>query len=296
MKILLVGAKGQLGQQIIKIIKEKKSELGSLPKDIINAELVCMDIDDLDITNIDQVKSILNKEKPNIIINSAAFTNVDGCESNYDLAFKVNALGGRNLAIVSEEIGAKLVHISTDYVFDGKGSSPLKECDITMPISAYGKTKLLGENYVKDFCSRYFIVRTAWLYGYFGKNFVYTIMNAGRERGKLTVVNDQRGNPTNAEDLAYHVLKLAVTEEYGIYHCTGDGECTWYDFASKIIEYSGIDCEVLPVTSDEYKTPAKRPEYSSLDNMMLRNTIGDEMREWEEALKCFMNNKDKYTK
>ncbi|MDU1314676.1 MAG: dTDP-4-dehydrorhamnose reductase [Clostridium septicum] len=296
MKILLVGAKGQLGQQIIKIIKEKKSELGSLPKDIINAELVCMDIDDLDITNIDQVKSILNKEKPNIIINSAAFTNVDGCESNYDLAFKVNALGGRNLAIVSEEIGAKLVHISTDYVFDGKGSSPLKECDITVPISAYGKTKLLGENYVKDFCSRYFIVRTAWLYGYFGKNFVYTIMNAGRERGKLTVVNDQRGNPTNAEDLAYHVLKLAVTEEYGIYHCTGDGECTWYDFASKIIEYSGIDCEVLPVTSDEYKTPAKRPEYSSLDNMMLRNTIGDEMREWEEALKCFMNNKDKYTK
>ncbi|AYE34890.1 dTDP-4-dehydrorhamnose reductase [Clostridium septicum] len=296
MKILLLGAKGQLGQQIIKIIKEKKSELGSLPKDIINAELVCMDIDDLDITNIDQVKSILNKEKPNIIINSAAFTNVDGCESNYDLAFKVNALGGRNLAIVSEEIGAKLVHISTDYVFDGKGSSPLKECDITVPISAYGKTKLLGENYVKDFCSRYFIVRTAWLYGYFGKNFVYTIMNAGRERGKLTVVNDQRGNPTNAEDLAYHVLKLAVTEEYGIYHCTGDGECTWYDFASKIIEYSGIDCEVLPVTSDEYKTPAKRPEYSSLDNMMLRNTIGDEMREWEEALKCFMNNKDKYTK
>ncbi|WLF70047.1 dTDP-4-dehydrorhamnose reductase [Clostridium septicum] len=296
MKILLVGAKGQLGQQIIKIIKEKKSELGSLPKDIINAELVCMDIDDLDITNIDQVKSILNKEKPNIIINSAAFTNVDGCESNYDLAFKVNALGGRNLAIVSEEIGAKLVHISTDYVFDGKGSSPLKECDITVPISAYGKTKLLGENYVKDFCSRYFIVRTAWLYGYFGKNFVYTIMNAGRERGKLTVVNDQRGNPTNAEDLVYHVLKLAVTEEYGIYHCTGDGECTWYDFASKIIEYSGIDCEVLPVTSDEYKTPAKRPEYSSLDNMMLRNTIGDEMREWEEALKCFMNNKDKYTK
>lgn len=296
MKILLLGAKGQLGQQIIKIIKEKKSELGSLPKDIINAELVCMDIDDLDITNIDQVKSILNKEKPNIIINSAAFTNVDGCESNYDLAFKVNALGGRNLAIVSEEIGAKLVHISTDYVFDGKGSSPLKECDITVPISAYGKTKLLGENYVKDFCSRYFIVRTAWLYGYFGKNFVYTIMNAGRERGKLTVVNDQRGNPTNAEDLAYHVLKLAVTEEYGIYHCTGDGECTWYDFASKIIEYSGIDCEVLPVTSDEYKTPAKRPEYSSLDNMMLRNTIGDEMREWEAALKCFMNNKDKYTK
>lgn len=296
MKILLVGAKGQLGQQIIKIVKEKKSELGSLPKDIINADLICMDIDDLDITNIDQVKSVLNKEKPNIIINSAAFTNVDGCESNYDLAFKVNALGGRNLAIASEEIGAKLVHISTDYVFDGKGSSPLKECDITIPISAYGKTKLLGENYVKDFCSRYFIVRTAWLYGYFGKNFVYTIMNAGKERGKLTVVNDQRGNPTNAEDLAYHVLKLAVTEEYGIYHCTGDGECTWYDFASKIIEYSGIDCEVLPVTSDEYKTPAKRPEYSSLDNMMLRNTVGDEMREWEEALKCFMNNKDKYTK
>ena len=158
------------------------------------------------------------------------------------------------------------------------------------PVSAYGTTKLLGEEYVRDFCSKYFIVRTAWLYGYFGKNFVYTIMRAGKERGKLTVVNDQKGNPTNAEDLAYHLLKLALTEEYGVYHCTGEGECTWYDFACKIIEYAGIDCKVLPVTSEEYKTPAKRPEYSSLDNMMLRCTIGNNMREWKDALKVFMDN------
>ncbi len=188
-----------------------------------------------------------------------------------------------------EEIGAKLVQVSTDYVFSGGGDKPLTEYDLTDPNSVYGKTKLLGENYVREFSSKYFIVRTAWLYGYVGHNFVYTMRKLGKEQDMITVVNDQRGNPTNANDLAYHILKLIQTEEYGIYHCTGKGECTWYEFAKMIIELSGEKCEVKPCTSEEYKDSAKRPEYSSLDNMMLRNTVGDEMRDWKDAIKSFMN-------
>ena len=147
----------------------------------------------------------------------------------------------------------------------------------------------MGENYVREFCSKYYIVRTAWLYGYVGKNFVYTMMNLGKTKEAIKVVNDQRGNPTNANDLAYHILKLINTEEYGVYHCTGEGECSWYDFAKKIIELSGEKCIVNPCTSDEYPTPAKRPEYSSLDNMMLRCTVGNEMRNWEDAIEYFVN-------
>ena len=207
MKILLIGAKGQLGSQIMHIIKNGKSELGSVPAEVLNAEIIETDVDTLDITNLQMVKESVKTNMPDVVINCAAFTNVDGCESNKDLAFKVNALGARNVAIACEEIGAKLIHVSTDYVFSGVGSTPLSEDAITAPVSAYGTTKLLGEEYVREFCSKYFIVRTAWLYGYFGKNFVYTIMRAGKERGKLTVVNDQKGNPTNAEDLAYHLLK-----------------------------------------------------------------------------------------
>ncbi|NSA78150.1 dTDP-4-dehydrorhamnose reductase [Clostridium beijerinckii] len=250
-------------------------------------------MDELDITNLEQVKSKINNLKPNVIINCAAATNVDGCESNEDFAFKVNSIGPRNLAIASEEVGAKLVQVSTDYVFSGIGNKPLTEYDLTVPYSVYGKTKLLGENYVRELSSKYFIVRTAWLYGYVGHNFVYTMRRLGKEKEFITVVNDQRGNPTQANDLAYHILKLIQTEEYGVYHCTGKGECTWYDFAKMIIELSGEKCEVKPCTSEEYKTPAKRPEYSSLDNMMLRCTVGDDMRDWKDAIKSFINKLDK---
>lgn len=290
MKILITGANGQLGTQIKNIINNGKSEIGNIPETVKSAEIFGVDIDVLDITDLKAVKEYVHNIKPEVIINSAAYTNVDACEENKDLAFKVNTLGARNLAIASEEVGAKLIHVSTDYVFSGEGTEALKEYDITGPVSVYGTTKLMGEDYVRDFSSRYFIVRTAWLYGYNGKNFVYTIMKAAKERGSLTVVNDQKGNPTNAEDLAHHILKLIPTEEYGVYHCTGTGECTWYDFACKIVEFANIDCTVAPVTSEEFNRAAKRPTFSSLDNMMLRNTVGDEMRPWEEALKMFIEN------
>lgn len=290
MNILLTGAKGQLGSQIMNIIQSGASEIGKIPSAVAEAKITGIDIQDLDLTDLEAVRNYLKELRPDVVINPAAFTNVDACETNIDTAFKVNALAARNMAMVCEEIGAKLIHISTDYVFSGVGTEPLKEHDMPAPVSIYGKTKLAGENFVREFCSKYFIVRTAWLYGYNGKNFVYTIMNAAKEKGHLTVVDDQRGNPTNAEDLAHHILKLAVTEEYGVYHCTGEGECSWYDFAKAIVEYAGINCTVDPITSEQLvNRAAKRPAYSSLDNMMLRCTVGNEMREWKEALKEFIN-------
>lgn len=288
-KLLIVGYNGQLGLEVTRIAEGKN-----------NIEIVKQSSKDLDITKGLQVLSCIRNIEPNIIINCAAYTNVDQAEEDYEKAFQVNALGPRNLAIAAEAVGAKLVHISTDYVFDGNGvivndkAMPYREYDVPKPINVYGKTKLLGENYVRDFCSRYFIIRTAWLYGENGSNFVKTIIKAAKEKGRLQVVNDQLGNPTNAEDLAKHIIKIALTEDYGIYHCTGNGIASWYDFACKIVEYTGIDCVVEPVTSEQYARKAKRPSYSCLDNMMLRSTIGDNMRNWEEALFDFIKNRMRF--
>lgn len=271
------------------MIEKGKSEIGEIDKEYLKAEIRCVGHNDLDITNLKEVLDFICKFKPDIIVNCAAYTNVDKCESDMDMAFKVNSLGPRNLAMAAEKVGAKLLHVSTDYVFNGQGNIPFKEYDLPQPVSVYGKTKLLGEQYVRENCSRYFIVRTAWVYGYYGKNFVYTIMKAGKEKGHLDVVEDQRGNPTNAEDLAHHILKILLTEEYGIYNCTGTGECSWYDFAREIINLSKINCTVSPITSDNLGRAAKRPAFSSLDNMMLRATVGDEMRPWKEAIKEFID-------
>ncbi len=288
MKLLITGGKGQLGSQIKSIIERNGSDIGKLYTRYKDCECKFIDYDELDITHYSEVISYISSFRPDAIINCAAYTNVDGCESDRDTAFRINAIGPRNLAMASEKYGIKLLHVSTDYVFSGEGTVPFKEYDIPQPVSVYGKTKLLGEQYVRENCRHYFIVRTAWLYGQWGKNFVYTIMKAAKEKGHLDVVNDQRGNPTYAEDLAHHILKIILTDEYGIYHCTGAGECSWYDFACKIVECSGINCTVSPVTSDKINRAAKRPAYSSLDNMMLRATIGDGMRPWEEALQSFI--------
>lgn len=290
MKILITGCKGQLGTELQDIVRKGRAEIGEISNIIKEANIIALDVDELNITNLMEVKEKIGFLKPDVVINCAAATNVDGCESDEDFAFKVNSLGPRNLAMICDEMGAKLVQVSTDYVFSGVGEKPLTEYDLTAPYSVYGKTKLLGENYVREFCSKYYIVRTAWLYGYVGHNFVYTMRRLGKEKDSINVVNDQIGNPTHANDLAYHILKLIETDEYGIYHCTGKGECSWYDFAKMIIELSGEECIVNPCTSEEYKTPAKRPEYSSLDNMMLRNTVGDEMRNWQDAIKSFIEN------
>lgn len=289
MKILITGANGQLGNELQSIISKGKSEIGSIPNQYKDCVIIATDVDELDITNTSEVLNFVKENKPDIIFNCAAMTNVDGCETAFETAFKINAIGVRNLGLAAESINAKFVHVSTDYVFAGDGTRPYVEWDLTNPQSIYGKSKRLGEEYALNFCKKTFVVRTSWLYGYVGKNFVKTMRNLGRTKDEIKVVNDQRGNPTNANDLAHHLLKLGVTEEYGIYHCTGEGECTWYDFATKIMEYSNLSCKVNPCTSDEFPSPTKRPAFSSLDNLALKCTVGNEMRNWEEALKEYIS-------
>lgn len=297
-RILITGSKGQLGTEIQKQLRLGCSEIGSIPESLKHAEAVPIDLDTLDLSKLSEVKEYVRNVNPELIINCAAFTNVDGCETNHDTAFQANALGPRNLALAAEECGAKLVHVSTDYVFDGKdnGQVPRDESDRPNPISAYGSTKLAGEEFVRAFSSRYFIVRTAWLYSYYGKNFVKTIVTAAKKTGALEVVNDQCGNPTNAADLAHELLQLADTEEYGLYHCTGEGICSWYDFASEIVKDAGIEATVAPISTEGYKQKhpqsADRPAWSALDNRMLRCTIGNEMRDWRTALEEFFRNWD----
>ena len=295
MKILITGCNGQLGTELQKQLSVGYSELGDIPAQLKDAEVIPIDIDVLDLSEEDEVRNYVLSCKPDVIFNCAAYTNVDGCETNKELAYKANALGPKNLALAAKEINAKLIHISTDYVFDGKDNDqvPRSEEDVPNPISAYGNTKLAGETFVQDCCTKYFIVRTAWLYSYYGKNFVKTIVNAGRKYGTLEVVNDQYGNPTNAEDLAHVLLWLSVTENYGIYHCTGEGVCSWYDFASEIICLSGVKATVSPCTTQEYKTKhpesADRPLWSALENRKLKETIGSPMRNWEDALASFFD-------
>lgn len=290
MRILITGAKGMLASQIIKDLERGYTELGELPKEMQNAQVITCDVNELDITDNNACRTYFIEKMPDICINCAAFTNVDGCEDNKMAAFKVNAMGARNLARACELVGAKLVHVSTDYVFSGEGNTPFCEYDMPNPQSVYGKTKLMGERFVEQFCSKYFIVRTAWLYGYAGNNFVKTMVKLGTEKGALKVVDDQKGNPTNAADLSHHILTLAPTCEYGIYHCTGEGECTWYEFAKEIIKLAGVNATVSPCTTEEFPRPAKRPAYSCLENMMLSATVGNKMRDWKEALKAYFDN------
>lgn len=289
MRILVTGANGMLATQIITDLTRGYSELGELPPAMKNAEVLAHDYTTLDITDNLACRAFFAENVPDICINCAAYTDVNGCEEEQLEAFKVNAMGARNLARACELVGAKLVHVSTDYVFSGEGNIPFCEYDMPAPQSVYGKTKLAGEAFVEQFSSKYFVVRTAWLYGYTGGNFVKTIVKAGAQKGELKVVNDQLGNPTNAADLSHHILKLAPTCEYGIYHCTGEGECSWYDFAQEIVSLSGVPTNVIPCTTEEFPTPAKRPAYSCLENMMLKATVGNDMRNWKVALKAYFD-------
>ncbi|MEW9123300.1 MAG: dTDP-4-dehydrorhamnose reductase [Thermotaleaceae bacterium] len=290
MKLLITGSHGQLGRELQKLYEQRRCSLGSIPKAYQDIQLFWTHKDTLDITNLEDMREKLKALRPQIVINTAAYTQVDQCEINQDQAFQNNAMGPRNLAMVCEEIRAKLLHLSTDYVFDGKSTVPYSEFDMPHPINIYGKTKYLGEEYIKQFSSRYFIVRTGWLYGMEGKNFVKTILHASKEKKELQIVSDQIGTPTYGVDLAYHLLHLALTDEYGIYHCTGNGQCSWYEFAKSIFAYAHRDCSIHPISSEEYPTLAPRPHYSTLDNSMLRCTIGDSMRNWKEALVDFMKN------
>ena len=276
MKIVITGANGMLA----KSVREKFK----------NEELVCTDVNELDITNKEQVLEFMNNEKPQYIINCAAYTAVDKAEENYELADKINANGPENLAIAAKEIDATLIHISTDYVFDGEldTNSSYVEEDITGPVTVYGKTKLHGEELLKENTDKYYIFRTAWLYGE-GNNFVRTMVDLGKQREEVSVVADQHGSPTYAEDLA-NIIKQAIDKKipYGIYHSTNEGFTTWYEFTKEIYKQAGISCKIKPVTSEEFIRPAKRPKNSKLNKEKLLS-MGIEIPNWQDALNRYLN-------
>lgn len=296
LNILITGGKGQLGNEIRRCLETGRAEIGPIPDDYVGAVFDSVDYDVLDITDEDAVLDFFQDSDYDIVINCAAFTNVDGCEADEEAAYKVNAIGAQNLAKAAYNNGAKFVHVSTDYVFPGTEDGDRVETDTPSPVSAYGRTKLAGEKLVIEANPRSFVVRTAWLYGYVGKNFVKTMRALGQSRDEITVVDDQLGNPTSANDLAYEILKVALTDDYGIYHITNNGTCSWADFAKTIMRDFNLDCKVIPVTSEQYKMAnpqsANRPAFSSLSNAHLASTIGDEMRTWQDAFASYVSNLD----
>lgn len=281
-RILVTGCNGQLGKAVQKVYQEDEVEL------ILTSASKQEQVKVLDITDMDAVMKMVSKTKPDVIINCAAHTNVDGCEKEVDLAYQINAIGPKNLSVAASTVDAKLIHISTDYVFSGDGTTPYTEFDDPNPVSAYGKTKLEGEKFVEKFSNKYFILRTAWLYGE-GKNFVKTMLRLAQSHEEISVVCDQLGSPTSAMELARMIRFLEPTDCYGIYHATCEGDTNWATFAETIFAKTGHTTKVNHVTSQEYAAAnpaaAKRPAYSILDNYMLRLTTEDfKMANWETAL------------
>jgi dTDP-4-dehydrorhamnose reductase len=278
-KVLLTGKNGQLGKELIRQLELEK------------IQICAMNSKELDISVHKEVSKAIKDFLPDVIINCAAYNKVDDAEVEIENAFQVNAIGAQNLAIEANNIGAKVVHISTDYVFSGDNNSPLREYHKAEPINTYGKSKSWGEELVIQSTNKFFILRTAWLYGD-GNNFVKTMIKLAKEKDTLKVVNDQYGTPTSTEELAKVIIKLIKTENYGIYHATCEGFCTWFDFASKIFEIKGINKNIIPCSSDEFKRKAKRPKHVVLENFKL-NLLGlNNFSNWEVALEEYLKNLD----
>ncbi|MHB8068983.1 MAG: dTDP-4-dehydrorhamnose reductase [Desulfobaccales bacterium] len=275
MKALITGAAGQLGRALVQELAHRQGEA------------VATDLAEMNITAWDAVWRTLSAHRPQVVINAAAATRVDDLEADPDLAFKVNALGPRNLAVACRRLGIKLVHISTDYVFDGAKTGPYVEWDETRPQSVYGWSKWLGETLVREQCPDHFLVRTAWLYGLPGPNFITAILARARAGQELKVVHDQRGTPTSAQALAPQLLALAATEAFGTYHATCQGEATWYEFARLILERAGLEAQVRPCKTEEFPRPARRPANSVLENRLLQLEGLDLMPSWQEAFHRF---------
>lgn len=258
--------------------------------DVLNDkhELILTTSKTLDITDKEHTVEFIKENKPDIVINSAAYTDVDGCEENREWAFSVNGEGVRNLAIGCREADCPLVHISTDYVFNGKNDTPWVEDDEIGPISVYGKSKLEGEQAIQEILDKFFIVRTAWLYGVNGGNFPKTMLELAETHDELTVVYDEVGTPTYTPDLAEAIGKLIETDYYGIYHITNSGSCSWCEFAKYIFEIAGVDVKVTPVTASEFARPAPRPSYSVLNNKKWVDNGFEPLRSYKEAIKDYL--------
>ena len=273
MKILVTGANGQLGREVA--------------RQGIGHELILTDYEKLDITDSAAVASFMREIKADAVVHCAAYTNVDGAEDDADGAFRVNVVGAQNIAAGCLATGARMVYVSTDYVFDGQSKNPYREFDATNPQSVYGVTKWQGEQIVKEILGRHYILRTAWLYGD-GNNFVKTMLRLAATNDTLRVVHDQIGTPTSTVELTKAIFKLLASDAYGTYHGTCQGQCSWYEFACEIFRQAGKDVKVIPVTTDEFPRPAKRPAHSVLDNYMLRMTVGDPMSTWQQALQEYL--------
>ena len=274
-KIWICGAKGQIGQAINEII------------DKLEFKVLDTDIDDLDITDTDEVLRFGEMNRPDIIINCAGLTNIEECENDISKAYKVNALGARNLSIIARKLEAKLVHISTDDVFDGLSDKPYNEFDVTNPRTVYGKSKCAGEGYVKEFTQRHFIIRSTWVYGE-GYNFVNKFIEETKNKGEVTVASDQFGSPTSAEELAKFILHIMTTGEYGTYHATCKGVCSRFELAEKIAEILGRDAKIHPVPSKDNEFSSFRPAYGVLDNFIMSIVDVYDFADWESALAKYL--------
>lgn len=274
MKILITGANGQLGYDLKKAFR--------------NHQLILTDTQNMDITDPKKVNFVIEKNKPEIIIHAAAYTNVDKAEADKKTCQKVNVLGTKNVAAAAEKVGATLIYISTDYVFSGTKKSPYKETDAPRPINVYGKSKLAGERWVQKICKHSYIIRSAWLYGEGGGNFVKTMLELSKKLPKLEVVADQKGTPTYTKDLAEGIAKLLkIRPKYGIYNMTNSGTCSWYQFAREIFKLKNLKTPLSPTDSKKFKRPARRPAYSVLSKEKIRR-LGIKMWPWPLALKSFL--------
>ena len=287
MRLLVTGSNGQLGRAVGNAL-----DATDAPDAYMGYVVDWVDLPDLDISDVAAVDAWFEGHEPyDVVINCAAFTNVDGCEANFPAAFDANALGPMNLARACAGQGATLVHVSTDYVFPGNQPGERTEEDAPAPISAYGRSKLAGEGLAMAANERTHVVRTAWLYGD-GKNFVRTMLGLGETHDQVTVVDDQLGNPTFAKDLAHEILRIALSDSYGVWHCTNEGTCSWADLTEAAYELAGVDCKVNRCSSADWKRmnpqSADRPAFSSLKNGHLEQTIGNQMRPWREALADYL--------
>lgn len=277
MKILVTGSKGQLGVELLQMLKS-------------DHEVIGFGTEDLDVTNFATAREVIRSISPDCVIHAGAYTDVDGCELDPDMAYLANAYGTQNVAIACEECGATIVFISTDYVFDGAKGEPYIEFDKANPINIYGKSKYAAEEFVTSFCTKYYIARTAWLYGKFAsRNFVKTVLSLVGDKKELRIVCDQVGSPTCTYDLSLAIRELIKSERYGLYHVANEGEVSWYQFTKLILDYKEIsDVQVIPITSDELDKPADRPSYSVLRNFCLEKSGIFKMRSFEDALKDYL--------
>lgn len=280
MVVLVTGSNGQLGQAI-QFISDNHPEIDFK---------FCSSFD-LDIASKENCQLVFTKFKPDYCINTAAYTAVDKAESESEKAHLINVIGAKNLAEVCKEFSTTLLHVSTDFVFDGSKTTPYHETDVPNPTGVYGQTKLDGEKTIQKTFDNYFIIRTSWVYSQFGNNFMKTMLRLASERDSLTVVSDQIGTPTNAVDLAEVLIKIISsnfqhpTTNFGIYNFSNEGQCSWYDFAKKIFEVNNISINLQPIPTSAYPTPAKRPAYSVLDKSKIKNVFGVEVKNWQESLR-----------